>query len=597
MVWGHPPALSRGRPNLRMLEAYDRAVVTEGRQGGIDAFNERRYEYSVSVNSFDSGDRAMTYTWYPTKAPIQTRYDDIWFIDPQVGWAVNSAGQIVHTEDGGKTWTIQETVDGDTWLRCMSFSSPTDGWVGAITRLQRVWKTQDGKTWTDMTPKLPSRPSAVCGICSPSKNVVYAAGTQYPATPAAIMHTADGGETWRSISMAAHANLLIDTYFTDDTHGWVVGGQGGTTYDRLKPVVLFTADGGQTWEDRLQASGINFPRGEWGWKIQFLNPRLGFVSLENKSAAAILKTVDGGETWKRIEVTDPQKNVNLEGIGFIDEAVGWVGGWGHGFPDEPLGTTSGTTDGGATWSDANSVGRFINRFRFTGSKPIVGYASGGTVYQCVETAAMASAAPSVAARRAAETPIPYAWDSLEIKTQLPANTKQLTITIFDPRQTLVKILAKETSPAAGPQTFKWDFKTEDGKDAGIGHFMYRVSIDGNATTGMVVRPGRTSPEELGAQVVAMIKRYAPLARRSHDDLVLPGADGNPVRLKSLFDTPRELMAALIRGGWIIPGVPDRSMFLVAIIGTGPMQSELDQADVDLLSEWITAGAVVPSADS
>ena len=67
--------------------------------------------------------------------------------------------------------------------------------------------------------------------------------------------------------MAAHANLLIDTYFTDDTHGWVVGGQGGTTYDRLKPVVLFTADGGQTWEDRLQASGINFPRGEWGWKI------------------------------------------------------------------------------------------------------------------------------------------------------------------------------------------------------------------------------------------------------------------------------------------------------------------------------------------
>ena len=44
---------------------------------------------------------------------------------------------------------------------------------------------------------------------------------------AGIMHTADGGESWNSISMAAHANLLIDTYFTDDTHGWVVGGQGG----------------------------------------------------------------------------------------------------------------------------------------------------------------------------------------------------------------------------------------------------------------------------------------------------------------------------------------------------------------------------------
>ena len=599
MVWGHPPALSRGRPNLRMLEAYDRAVVTEGRQGGIDAFNERRYEYSVSVNSFDSGDRAMTYTWYPTKAPIQTRYDDIWFIDPQVGWAVNSAGQIVHTEDGGKTWTIQETVDRGHLATMHEFLQP-DGWMGGRDHPAAARVENAGRQDVDGYDAQACRrvPSAVCGICSPSKNVVYAAGTQYPATRAAIMHTADGGETWRSISMAAHANLLIDTYFTDDTHGWVVGGQGGTTYDRLKPVVLFTADGGQTWEDRLQASGINFPRGEWGWKIQFLTPQLGFVSLENESAAAILKTVDGGETWKRIEVTDPQRNVNLEGIGFIDEAVGWVGGWGHGFPDEPLGTTSGTTDGGATWSDANECRPFhqsISLHRDEAHRRLCLRRHGLSVHRdrrrwLRRRRRLQRAAPPKHLSPTRGT----RWRS---RRSCRPIRKQLTITIFDPRQTLVKVLADETSPAAGARTFNWDFKTEDGKDAGIGHFMYRVSIDGNATTGMVVRPGRTSPEELGAQVVEMIKRYAPLARRSHDDLVLPGADGNPVTLKSLFDTPRELMAALIRGGWVIPGVPDRSMFLVAIIGTGPMQSELDQADVDLLSEWITAGAVVPSADS
>jgi hypothetical protein len=73
--------------------------------------------------------------------------------------------------------------------------------------------------------------------------------------------------------MAAHANLLIDNYFTDDLHGWVVGGKGGTDYPMLKPVVLFTADGGRTWENRLENSGIAFPSGEWGWKIQFLTPR------------------------------------------------------------------------------------------------------------------------------------------------------------------------------------------------------------------------------------------------------------------------------------------------------------------------------------
>ena len=42
----------------------------------------------------------------------------------------------------------------------------------------------------------------------------------------------------------------------------------------------------------------------------------------------------------------------------------------------------------------------------------------------------------------------------------------------------------------------------------------------------------------------------------------PDASGSPVSLKSLFNSPRDLMAALIRGGWIIPGEPDRSMFLV-----------------------------------
>jgi photosystem II stability/assembly factor-like uncharacterized protein len=537
----------------------------------------------------------MNVTWLPTAAPVQTRYDDIWFINPQVGWAVNSAGQIVHTDDGGASWTIQKTVSADTWLRCMSFTSPTDGWVGSITRLQRLWKTQDGKTWTDMTPSLPRLPSAICGISSPSKNVVYAAGTQYPERAAGIMHTADGGQTWTSIPMATHANLLIDTFFTDDTHGWVVGGQGGTTYARLKPVILFTADGGRTWENRLQNSGIDFPTGEWGWKIQFLNPQLGFVSLENDTAAAILKTTDGGQTWKRIKINDPQRNVELEGIGFIDEKVGWVGGWGHGFAaGNGDGTTSGTTDGGETWFDANNVGRFINRFRFTGSQPIVGYASGGTVYQGVATEATGVASLSLQAR-VPEPQIPLAWDTLEITAQVPDNAQHLRITIFDPRQTLVKVLADEKPPRAGARTFAWDFKTDDGVETGTGHFMYRVSIDGNATTGMVARPARSSPETLGGQVVRMIQRLASRAKRSHDELVLPDANGHPVQLKSLFDAPLDLMAALIRGGWIVPGEPDRSMFMVAIIGTGPMQSILAQADVDLLSEWITAGAEIPAA--
>ena len=121
-----------------------------------------------------------------------------------------------------------------------------------------------------------------------------------------------------------------------------------------------------------------------GGEIQFLDSKTGFVSLENFRAAAILKTSDGGQTWMRLPVNDPQGNVNLEGIGFVDEQRGWVGGWGpggFGGGGSPQGFSSATTDAGVTWSNANEIGLFINRFRFFGSPVNVGYASGDTVYK------------------------------------------------------------------------------------------------------------------------------------------------------------------------------------------------------------------------
>ena len=431
----------------------------------------------------------MIFTWHATKAPSAERYDDFHFMDTQVGWAINSAGQIVHTADGFKTFTIQTTVPGKTWLRCMSFTSPTDGWVGTITEQQRLWRTKNGKTWTNVTAGLPAVPIAVCGICSPSKNVVYGSGTQFPDQQAGILKTTDGGTTWTSISMAAHANLLIDNYFTDDLHGWVVGGKGGTSYDELKPVVLFTADGGQTWENRLQNSSIDFPSGEWGWKIQFLNPQIGFVSLENSKAAAILKTADGGQTWKRIEVNDPQKNSDLEGVGFINEQVGWVGGWGHNFnPGPGDGISSGTTDGGATWVGADILS-FVNRFRFFANlQPVAGYASGRTVYQCIATDSPEGVQALTAHFDAPpQAPIPTVRGRMEIKADVPDDAKELMITIFNRRQKLMKVLADEKTPRAGARSFSWDFRNEEGRDSGMGHFIYRIVIDGNAQSGMVVR--------------------------------------------------------------------------------------------------------------
>jgi len=199
-----------------------------------------------------------------------------------------------------------------------------------------------------------------------------------------------------------------------------------------------------------------------------------------------------------------------------------------------------------------------------------------------------------AAAVVAEPDIPKAFATMEIKAEVPANAKKVEIAIFNPRQKLVKVL-QEQAPRPGARTFSWDFKTDAGVDTGTGHFIFRVAVDDQRSSGMVVRPARAAPDVLGGQVVDFIQRLATRARRAHRDLVLPDANGQPVALKSLFDRPRDLMASLIRGGWVIPGKADRSMFLQAIIGTGPMQSILADEDVQLLTDWVNAGAVVPAA--
>ena len=212
---------------------------------------------------------------------------------------MNSDGNILETTDGGQSWTTRFSAPA-VYLRCVGFANASKGWVGTLSRNRRLLQTTDGgSTWINVTRLPANAPVAVCGLSVVSSQIVYASGTNRPNDFPRMMKTVDGGATWTAWDMSAHASILIDTFFTDALHGWVVGGKADeptpTTRDKVKPVVLETADGGVTWINRLAGREAEFPFGEWGWKIQFLDERIGFVSLENFSAAAILKTDDGGK--------------------------------------------------------------------------------------------------------------------------------------------------------------------------------------------------------------------------------------------------------------------------------------------------------------
>jgi hypothetical protein len=256
-------------------------------------------------------------------------------------------------------------------------------------------------------------------------------------------------------------------------------------------VVLETSDGGANWVNRLAGQEGNFPFGEWGWKIQFLSKDLGFVSLENFDAGAILKTTDGGKTWTRLKINDAQGNTNLEGIGFIDANLGWVGGWGPG--GFTKGFTSATVDGGNNWRDANEVGLFLNRFRFFGSPVTLGYASGDTVYKySAEPAPQPDVRPEAVRIMGRRRLLPQGrmvstGAMSEIPMDVPAGTKRLTLHAWDRFGGEVGILLDEINPKAGARIFLWDGLDANGKTTPAGPYIVRLTADDESASSLLAR--------------------------------------------------------------------------------------------------------------
>jgi photosystem II stability/assembly factor-like uncharacterized protein len=178
------------------------------------------------------------------------------FVDQRAGWlvAVLATGDyaVMHTANGGLSWTHQWSVRGDGHAHYMKFFGTSVG-IFALTG---------------------TRP---------------------------ILHrTLDGGRTWSTVSAIVPAGSVVLSWsFVDAERGWMLVDDP----EQIKPSsnrLYRTDDGGKTWGDL----GPPVKAPDRAFQVHFSNPTTGWLTTASAGAYAY-RTFDLGVTWSRVPLPSP----------------------------------------------------------------------------------------------------------------------------------------------------------------------------------------------------------------------------------------------------------------------------------------------------
>lgn len=268
-----------------------------------------------------------------------SRYDDLTFVNNNLGFTVTGNGLIRRTTDGGATWPIVR--NGNDYYRAVEFFDESLGFVGGLSGT--ILRTENGgDTWTDISNQVPTSNTIICGW-EHIGNTIWGVGNF--GYPAVVIKSTDRGETWTTNDLSSLADGLVEVYFQDEQVGFAAG-----IKESSGAVILRTDDGGETW-NTVFSSG---PGIEYVWKLFPVGDNTIYGSIESFAGdATMVRSTDGGLTWTELLIL-PTFPLDIQGIGFINEQTGWVS------PRDQISWI--TTDGGTTWTQDASMPSNVNRF-------------------------------------------------------------------------------------------------------------------------------------------------------------------------------------------------------------------------------------------
>jgi photosystem II stability/assembly factor-like uncharacterized protein len=258
-------------------------------------------------------------------------------IEPGTGALLAGGGSpwygaaVWRSDDLGETWTHSSeglTYGDEPKMRTVWNVTARDGEIFAGVEPAGLFRSRDGgATWQHIEglTNHPSRPEwqpGAGGLCLHSI-------VPHPTDPARLwvgisavgaFETRDGGATWETRNKGVRADFLPERYpdFGQCVHKLVrAAGEGELLYQQNHCGVYRSADGGQQWEEITTGlpSQFGFPMAahprdpKTVWTIPLNGDDAGRFMPDGK--AAVWRTGDGGDSWKRAGDGLPQSDAYL----------------------------------------------------------------------------------------------------------------------------------------------------------------------------------------------------------------------------------------------------------------------------------------------
>lgn len=151
--------------------------------------------------------------------------------------------------------------------------------------------------------------------------------------------TSDGGRRWTKVPLNTTEDIN-EIYFRNEDNGYLVAGR----------KLFITSDGGNTWRETVIFRSTDFRGGVPEFlSIRFADKKRGLVvgSVINPKGdvidSLVMRTEDGGETWRRVIVPSRTELFHLD---FDGNSRAWIVG--------DAGTILASRDGGRTWTSQRS---------------------------------------------------------------------------------------------------------------------------------------------------------------------------------------------------------------------------------------------------